>query len=286
MTSSVSEQAAPLISGEDLGIALIVTVVGLCGLFSLLGIVTNVTNLVVFAKLGFQDNINISLMGELITGLITAFITFERCLCIVLPLRVRTIISPGRTKRLVVSLFLLLFCLFLPCYYTNQLAWVFVPERNTSILKITRTPALEVVNQIISMTQGVLINTFSFVTVIICTTVLVVKLNKKTKWRKATAGKGSGGSGDLGLKEKKVAKTVTFIGAIFIVCSLYSTVVFFCLVIDTDLFVRGKNENLFLLANSISILLTTINSSVNMFVYLKMSSKYRAVFLQTFVWSD
>ncbi|XP_012945441.1 probable G-protein coupled receptor 139 [Aplysia californica] len=214
-----------------------------------------------------------------IATFITAFITFKRCLCIAVPLKVKTIITPGRTKTIIISIYVGMSVSMIPYYLGNRLEWVFDFNRNVTVLKPTaERELLEVITFLI---QGVF-TTFSFVFVISCTIVLIVKLNSKTKWRQATAAKSDRAAGGVGVKDQKVVKMVTFIAVIFIVCSVPPTLLFFYMVIDIDFRVGGVYRNLYLVIWTTSFLTETINSSVNIFVYLKMSSKYRAVFMKRF----
>ncbi|CAG5120666.1 unnamed protein product, partial [Candidula unifasciata] len=112
-----------------------VVLVFICGTVSLFGIGANVTNIVVFIRQGFKDSINISLLGR-ITSLVTAFITLERCLCVTIPLKVKDVITPFRTKFFILSFFIVMIGLFAPFYFVNQLAWAHNPLRNTTILSL------------------------------------------------------------------------------------------------------------------------------------------------------
>ena len=51
-----------------------------------------------------------------ISSFITAYVTFERCLCVTLPLKVKTIITPRRTTLTLVAIFLVLFSLTAPVF--------------------------------------------------------------------------------------------------------------------------------------------------------------------------
>ncbi|XP_005108994.1 uncharacterized protein LOC101855826 [Aplysia californica] len=217
-----------------------------------------------------------------ITGCITAFIAFERCLCIALPLKTKRILTPRRTKITIVSIFILMICVFSPFYYSNRLSWLQDPATNTSVLSITVAEERDIVDSVVFMIQGVIINTFTFITVICCTIVLVTKLNSKTKWRQATASKGVGGKEEFGVKEKKVVKTVIFISTIFIVCFMPGAVTFLAMSLEPEFQAGGKFENLCIAAGSLVFTMESINSSVNIFVYLNMSSKYREMFMKLF----
>ncbi|XP_012946596.1 thyrotropin-releasing hormone receptor-like [Aplysia californica] len=218
-----------------------------------------------------------------IATFITAFITFERCLCIAVPLKVKTIITPRRTKIIIISIYIGMSVLVIPFCLGNRLEWVFDFNKNATVLKTTFTAEREMLEAITFLTLGVFATTFSFVFVICCTIVLIVKLNSKTKWRQATAAKSDRAAEGVGVKDQKVVKMVTFIAVIFIVCSVPPTLLFFYMVIDPSFRIDGVYRNLYLVIWSSSYLTETVNSSVNIFVYLKMSSKYRAVFMKTFL---
>ncbi|XP_005099018.2 adenosine receptor A1 [Aplysia californica] len=318
-----------IVSDEQWLIFQVVNIVVICGLVSLFGVASNIINIVVFAKQGFQDSMNISLMGLAVSDLcsllpmiwlsiclnplfynselpfdpmdlisltggmphitfvkiatiITAFITFERCLCIAIPLKVKTIITPGRTKIIIISIYIAMFAMVVPFCFGNGIESIFDYTTNATVLKATFTAEREELEAITFLFQGIVATTFSFVFVVCCTIVLVVKLNSKTKWRQATAAKSDRAAGGVGVKDQKVVKMVTLIAVIFIVCSLPSTFLFLYMVIDPSFRVDGVYPNMFLVVWSLSSLTEAINSSVNIFVYLKMSSKYQAVFMKTF----
>ncbi|XP_005094264.1 probable G-protein coupled receptor 139 [Aplysia californica] len=328
--SSSPAVARPLASDGERMILEVVNYSVICGLLSLFGVVTNVLNMVVFVKIGFQESMNISLMGlavsdllslvsmifisicfnplfanaplpfsvdeimymvggpphvcfARITSLITAFITFERCLCIAVPLKVKRIITPGRTKAITLFFFILIFSVFSPFYYGNNLVWAFDTARNATMFKIVSRDNHVLLETITFITHGVVISTFSFVFTIFCTIVLAFKLTSKTKWRQATATRGDGSSEGRGLKDKRVVKMVAFISTMFIVCFLPATLLHFVMALEPNFRFGKTYHNVYMISWSVSFVTETVNSSFNFFVYLKMSSKFRTVFLKTFL---
>ncbi|XP_012941105.1 adenosine receptor A1 [Aplysia californica] len=322
-------QMEEFLCDEQWYIVQVVNMVVISGLLSLFGVASNIINIVVFAKQGFRDSMNISLVGLAVSDLcslltmiwisicenplfyrselnfdpkdilyltgatphilfvkiasfITAFITFERCLCIAVPLKVKTIITPGRTKTIIISIYIAMSLLMIPFYLGNRLEWVFDFTVNATVLKTTFAADREMLEAIMFLTLGVFSTTFSFVFVICCTIVLIVKLKSKTKWRQATAAKSDRAAEGVGVKDQKVVKMVTFIAAIFIVCAVPPTLLFLYMVIDPSFRIDGVYRNIYLVVWTSSFLTETVNSSVNIFVYMKMSSKYRAVFMKTF----
>ncbi|XP_005092081.1 uncharacterized protein LOC101852828 [Aplysia californica] len=69
-----------------------------------------------------------------ITSWITAFVTFERCLCIALPLKVKTIITPRRAVIVVVSIYLIMIACIAPVFYSVSLGPKYFPLKNKTLI--------------------------------------------------------------------------------------------------------------------------------------------------------
>ncbi|XP_012935270.1 alpha-1A adrenergic receptor [Aplysia californica] len=209
-----------------------------------------------------------------VTSLITTFIAVERCLCIAIPLKVKTIITHSRTKGIIVGIFAIMVVVSLPFYYVNILIWTFDPEKNHTVLQLGFRSDRAIVEGIIFSISSVLMPFGSFLVVIICTVILIVKLNSKTKWRQKATSQFAGGS-DTSVKEKKVIKMVTLISTIFIACNVPGIVTTVFMVFEPEFSVLGVYANMFFLSWSIAFALGGLNSAVNIFVYYTMSSKYK-----------
>ncbi|XP_005100030.1 uncharacterized protein LOC101860253 [Aplysia californica] len=172
-----------------------------------------------------------------------------------------------------------------PFYLGNRLVWTFDPSRNSTILHISYSGDRQLLEAILFLLSGVTLSCFSFVLVICCTIVLVVKLNSKKKWRRTTAVRGANSTttGGVGTQDEKVVKMVTFIAAIYIVCFVPPTFLLFFTVINPDFRFDGKYGGIYRLLWSVQLSLEALNSSVNLFVYLRMSSKFQQVFASTFL---
>uniref|UniRef100_A0A2C9LZ05 G-protein coupled receptors family 1 profile domain-containing protein n=1 Tax=Biomphalaria glabrata TaxID=6526 RepID=A0A2C9LZ05_BIOGL len=144
-------------------------------LISIFGIAANVINNRVFYKLGFQESVDITLtalsvsdLGALITIQLANvmvnpwclaadfpfvpidFLTlvsfyphsyfiasFERCLSVMLPLKVKTIIT-WRTSLVVnTSVFMITILNVFSPYYFSYLGWTYIPERNKTLLVLS-----------------------------------------------------------------------------------------------------------------------------------------------------
>lgn len=116
----------------------------------------------------------------------------------------------------------------------------------------------------------------AFVVIIGCTVVLVVQLRSKAKWREfCTSGKQGNA---MPSRSTKVSKMVVTISSIFIACFVPIIIAFVAMSIEPALSISGKYRGLLTITAGLCVLLESINSSVNIFIYYHMSSRYRKVF--------
>lgn len=213
-----------------------------------------------------------------VTSYITAFITLERCLCITYPLKVKSIITPTLARVVVVLIFALVFASSAPDYYVNRLVWKFYPEKNRTMLGIMYIKDREKLERISQVLNNVVLQCIAFISVVVCTVVLIVQLNRKAKWRQQTA---KGEKATLG-KDKKVIKMISFIAVIFLVSNFPSCMVFIAMTCTPQLHPSGVNYNMFYVIWAVVYVMEALNSTVNIFIYVKMSSKYKLIFYKMF----
>ncbi|XP_005092881.1 uncharacterized protein LOC101858474 [Aplysia californica] len=209
-----------------------------------------------------------------ITGWITAFVTFERCLCIAMPLKVKTIITPRRTSFVVLFIYFLMISGVGVACYAMRLGPKFFPSKN-----VTKIGLIYIPNGVYIENVGVMVNLIpqyvSFLVVIVCTIILVRNLKLKSKWRQSTSS--SAKQDSLSNRDKKVVSMITLISSIFMGCFLPSALNQIIMIASEDYSIYGKYKNMFLLSWSICKSLEGTNSAVNIFVYYNMSSKYKLI---------
>ncbi|KAH9523798.1 hypothetical protein Btru_047067 [Bulinus truncatus] len=259
-----------------------------------------------------------------VTGWITAFIAVERCLCVALPLKIHTILTRGRCLFINIAIYVGVIAGVVPIYFTAALDYKFDFIKNRTIIGLSLIGANR--DQIKAVALGIN-NVFSpftsFGLVIICTAILAVKLNSKSKWRKgATMDTGkikkaarvdkiappsfnetkennkialieekyetvvvavSVGQLDKAkdassAKDTKVIKLVVAISSIFIVSSVPGVIHYMWMILDSQYTVVGRQSSVHLAVAGMTFLFQATSSSVNMFVYLYMSSSFREVF--------
>ncbi|XP_005100342.2 allatostatin-A receptor [Aplysia californica] len=215
-----------------------------------------------------------------VTACITAFITFERCLCIAIPLKVKNIITPKRVVIVIVSIFVILIGSVAPVYYSNRYGMKFFPDRNKTLIGLVFTDDRKEVEGISYVINNIFIPFSAFAVVIVCTVILVVKLQNKTRWRNESTAAGQ--SDNFSNRDQKVTKMVTMISTLFIICFTPVSLIFIGKTVVAGLSIDGRYHNLYFVLFSFAYILESTNSAVNIFIYYEMSSKYRSVFDETF----
>ncbi|XP_005110483.1 uncharacterized protein LOC101845048 [Aplysia californica] len=136
-----------------------------------------------------------------ITGLITVYITLERCLCVALPLHVKRILTPRRTFAVVVLIFTLIFLIETPIYMAHKLDWKFSYALNRSVISlVSRSNAAELEN--LSFGLSVCVQLSSFGLLLILTSTLVLLLKKRSEWRLQTTSTGASDKNNVSRRER------------------------------------------------------------------------------------
>ncbi|XP_005113578.3 uncharacterized protein LOC101860954, partial [Aplysia californica] len=121
-----------------------------------------------------------------ITGLITVYITLERCLCVAIPLHVKRMLKPKRTFVTVLCIYALVISSIMPVYVGYSLDWKFSTQDNATVFGLVMSPnAAELEN--ITYIATVVLQMTSFILLILLTSALVIMLKKKSEWRKQTS---------------------------------------------------------------------------------------------------
>ncbi|KAI8772766.1 FMRFamide receptor [Biomphalaria glabrata] len=212
-----------------------------------------------------------------VSTMITAFAALERCLCVIFPLKVKSMITAK--VALIVNIFIFLFhSLYLfPRYYVTYIDWTHVTGKNESILAVLYKDNKDSVIPVASFLIDMVLPYSTFAILVFCSSVIFVKLKSMSKWRQSVSSKKDPKS-TLSSKDQKTAK-------------LFMTVSFMCVMFllpDSLLFTiagamglpspnGGYGEKVKLAANLL-LLPHIINCSCTILIYYKMSTRFRLEF--------
>ena len=268
------------LAASDLGVAL--TSITLC-----LGLLLPSTLEVSFTELFLTTAAYPHTFLTRISALITAYISVERYLCVLLPLKIKSIITPRRTFAAMLLIFGAVFCLCPIPILKFPMGWKFDPMLNKTIFGIipnADTTILKLHN-IFLLIVSVILPISTFMTVVVCTILLSLSLQKSKAWRDKSSsnlvGKGatSSESSVKQSKEARAVKMVMTIATVFIVTSIPSCAHMVVMVAIPDFDFGGRYLLLYNLAGMFFVGANVINSGANVIIYYKMSHKFREAML-------
>ena len=234
------------------------------------------------------------------TGLVTAWITLERCLCVVFPTRVKIMITRRVTRAVLVAI-TTIGCAPMACVY----AYVRFDLQVESMVKnstiSTFAPDVDRdarwIQDAVLLLYGLFYPLFSWVSVTACTAVLVTTLRQRSKWRGdnlarcvAETSTGHRPSANVNTSQRKqafsarehrITKVVIMTAGLFIVCSTPMSVNLMARVSLPEYSRDGLFRYLFLVNGMVVVLLTQLNSSLNTVIFTLSGQKFRGLLLAT-----
>ncbi|KAK0066679.1 G-protein coupled receptor C02B8.5 [Biomphalaria pfeifferi] len=215
-----------------------------------------------------------------VTGFITAFVAFERCLCVTLPFKVKTLITKRIALAFNVAVFFVIALTMFPVYYTAYYDWKFDAKKNKTVLGIFYTKNInDVLGPSLFLTNSV-VPLVSFAVIILCNIVIAFRLKRASVWRQMSSGAAITTPGAaVSVKEKKMVKMIVIVSVIFIICFIPSSALLTARAIIPELSISGIYSNINWIVATYALEMETVNSSITIVVYYRMSSKYRETLL-------
>ncbi|KAH9524166.1 hypothetical protein Btru_053723 [Bulinus truncatus] len=210
-----------------------------------------------------------------VSCLITSFAAFERCLCVVLPLRIRTVITVKAVVTVNGAIFLVLTLYFVPPHYLIYIDWKFIPQLNKTILGFYyRDNIISISYYFTDMFLPY--GTFAFL--IVCSSVIYLRLRYQAKWRQSFSRASLVKTASC--KDRKSATMLLTVSVLCVVLVMPQSLLFTAVGLVRELKVDGAYWSVSQLIYSFTSLLETINGSIAIFVYYNM--RYRDQFKKVF----
>ncbi|XP_059173511.1 uncharacterized protein LOC131954045 [Physella acuta] len=204
-----------------------------------------------------------------ISKCLTAFLAFERFLCISRPLKVKAIITHTTTCVSITAIYALNILAVVPIYACFSIGLTFDTLTNATTAGLVTSPDAPQL-QNVTMTTNMFVHMTSFVLVTTFTIGLLKIFHRKSQWRHSTSSAGRNSSASS--RDDKMVKLVILVSSVFVTCSFPSFVgaVAMLLAEDSALF-----NDVILVMFSVFFVLDSINATANIFIYINMSSRFR-----------
>ncbi|XP_059151496.1 uncharacterized protein LOC131937836 [Physella acuta] len=203
---------------------------------------------------------------------ITTFITFERCLCISLPLHVRDVLTPRRTLLILTLIALVHIAGMSPFWFSRQVFTVFIAGKNSSQYRARYSPNGAYIENI-GYNFSVVSQFVTYILDLGCACFTIQQLHVKSRWRKRNSTTSALTPAN---RDVKVTRMVALLSSLFLAFTLPNCVSFVLVISKTPGYV--VEQNTFLMVRACILTIESIGSSVNILVYYSMSSRYRKIF--------
>ncbi|XP_005097132.1 melanopsin-like [Aplysia californica] len=218
-----------------------------------------------------------------ISILITTFISVQRCCCVALPLRFKTVFTRKRSVFVLLGIWAYGISSYLPVLVKQRMHWSVDPQTNSSMLVIWRAPGTASALSFMDVVNQTFLGIASEVVVIVCLVVLTLALRSTSQFRRsmmsAATVPGTAKTGSkLSSKEEQVVKTVTVISVVFVCtnsAAVFLAVARLC-VPDFDLYRRF--HNIFLVSHNTRALVEYAGPFLNFLSYFFANTKFREEF--------
>ncbi|KAK7504026.1 hypothetical protein BaRGS_00004758 [Batillaria attramentaria] len=212
---------------------------------------------------------------------VTTVIACERCLCVMSPLRSKTMMETKTLAIIIVVGCVILVVGYFPVGMRWSIACIHDVATNTSATRIFPSKFYlsnrELVDLLDSVLFGFVLPIVMVTTVSTTTVVTVVRLFKMAAWRGKTSTAASLSPGEIGLTRVLVGTSI-----LFIVCSVPSLLRRVLMLAIADFSLAGRFRNLYDFWGFLELLMVYINSSFNFFVYVSLGSRFRETLKEMF----
>lgn len=188
--------------------------------------------------------------------------------------------TPRRAAAIITCLSIIQVSSTLPVYAVNKLGVKFSVQQNKTLFGLIFTENRHQVEKISFAINNFTMPSIAFVIIVVSTVALVIKLRTAAEWRKRSTCQAQ--EDRVSRRNQKVAKMVVMISTVFIICFIPVCVIMLAAVFEPELSFGGKYLKISILFCSLGFVLESVNSSMNIFIYYHMSSRYRAIFREMF----
>ena len=208
------------------------------------------------------------------SGCLTTVIAVERCLCVTLPLKAATLVKTRTIAVIIVGVVVLIqvVCLLYP--FELSIDSREDPHTGKITVFLTTTEFYfqhKVLYDVVENTFLMIVIPFTTFTVVtIATAITVVQLKRAIAWRH---GFSSTSSSDA--REVALVKMLVVVSLIYIISSAPNVALGLTRLLVTEFHPTRRYANVFLASHLMYLVLAEANSSVNFFVYLARSSRFR-----------
>ena len=214
-----------------------------------------------------------------VSGFLSTLVAFERCLCVVSPLKAQSMITTKTTAATITIGCVVIMAGIYLIVARFVMSCIFDPLTGDSMDILSSTEFYinnkELVDIFVGIIFGISLPGIYTVGVSISTVVTVVKLHRMAEWREQSASSASHSRGGAAVKDVTLTRMLIATSCVFLVCLTPLFLLHIIMPFVPELNMNGKYNNTYYLFITTQQMCVYINSSVNFFVYYLFGTKFR-----------
>ncbi|KAL8582904.1 hypothetical protein ACOMHN_057057 [Nucella lapillus] len=216
-----------------------------------------------------------------ISSMITVVIAVERCLVVMMPLKVKVFVTPF-TIRVTAALACVIPALaHIPLFLRGEIKWVFNARLNTTLPYLKLTEFAVNNSHFMNLYKNLVLNVlFRYVimgVISVCTVLTISQLKRYSRWRLSSV-TGQGERAIISERDARASVTMMRVCVLFMVCSVPGCIMLTVRLIQPQFDFYGVYRQSFDLSREISNFFLVINSSCNFIIYMRGGDDFRKTF--------
>ncbi|CAL1546605.1 unnamed protein product, partial [Lymnaea stagnalis] len=225
---------------------------------------------------------------------IAGYVAIERCLCVSIPFKVKTILTPKFTVIILMGISITVFVSLMPMMMIFEFVWIFSEEYNATIAIYQYSPFyFQHGGDFLRSykTCNFLYPSLSFVAMVTSTVIIASSLYKASRFRNRSAsiihalGK-TKSQPEMTTRDKKTVKMLFVVILIYIFCLAPRFAHFMATLLVSEYYYLRYYHNIFWVIVYMVVFLDIVNAASHFFVFFVMGTSFRKTFKQTFFRAD
>lgn len=265
---------------SDFSTSVLTVVYSVCYALSLSGLVYYVDPLSVMYYFSWVRGMTFDL-----SMLTTAFISVERCLSILIPLKFKNFATFKRAKIVMFVIYTITLGAYSVPYATQGFSRKWDPNSNSTRVFIWVSSHRAQIEFYLTTAFHMVNGTICEIIVLVSTVGMIRGLQKSDKFRHSSKSP-STKDRSISNKNKCIVKMISILAAVFIFCNMFRLLLLYLRRLIPDIMYGRRLHNTYNTLIGINFFFGTFNSSVNIFVYYSLKPSFKAMFLSTFCMSQ
>ncbi|KAK7500606.1 hypothetical protein BaRGS_00008181 [Batillaria attramentaria] len=210
-----------------------------------------------------------------VSGFLIVVMSVDRCVSVTFPLKASSFLTYRRMTAVIVAVYVLVFLLFLPSLLLYTVRWRIDPATNRSIAVLSiaeNVPLDKSIPVQISRILSLFVKPSSAALAAICTVITVFKLKQAMKTRHQMTDVQSGANSS----ETRITKMLVLLSVIYVVLDSMECSSAIINAFVPEFYMYSTYHNTFVVLFVLIFTANCLNATVNFFVYVVLSSRFRA----------